>query len=300
MTFDATVTVLRPFTSLWGMTTSTTISSRLVPLDRPDWLTRDVWPFPTAAIEVDDHRVAYTDTGGDGPVLLFCHVGMWSLVWRDVMIEMSKDYRCVTFDTPGVGLSSRIAGSDQTLTTAARATGALIDALDLRNVVLVIHDLGGLAALAAANDRLDRINGLAVINSFAWRPRGVHAAGRPSHLRLGTRARVQRVHGLATASGSSTRFGVGRHMSKATRCAWRAGLADRSARRVPHRLFADAARNREVQRDAEATIAALDDRALLTVFGQLGDYLRFQRQWRQRRPDLTQRGDQAGSALPNV
>jgi pimeloyl-ACP methyl ester carboxylesterase len=269
------------------MTMSTTISPRPVPLDRPDWLTRDVWPFPTAAIEVDGHRVAYTDTGGDQPALLFCHVGMWSLMWRDVMIELSTDYRCVAFDTPGVGLSSRIAGTDQTLTTAARATGALIDALDLRNVVLVIHDLGGLAALAAANDRLDRINSVAVISGFAWRPRGVML---PVALRIFGSAPMRELGAFTgwLPRGSSTRFGVGRHMSKATRRAWRAGLADRSARRVTHRLFADAARNREVQRDAEAAITALDDRALLTIFGQLGDYFRFQRQWHQRRPDLTQ------------
>lgn len=243
---NSLVTLLRHRASSSVMTTTTT-TPRPAPLDRPTWLPRDVWPFPTAALEVDGNRVAYTDTGGDGPVLLFCHVGMWSLLWRDVMVDLSTDHRCVTFDTPGVGLSSRIAASEQTMTTCVRATGALIDALDLRDVVLVVHDLGGLAALAAASTRLDRISALAVISGFAWRPRGVLL---PMALRTFGMAPMRELSAFSgwLSLGSSTRFGVGRYMSKATRRAWRAGLADRSARRVTHRLFADAARNSAVQR----------------------------------------------------
>ena len=268
-----------------------------IPLDLPDWLTHDVWPFPTAALDLDGHHVAFSDTGGDGQVLLFCHIGLWSLLWRDLMVEMSKTHRCITLDTPGVGQSSRIARGDQTMTTATRAVGELMDTLDLHDVVLVVHDLGGLAGLAAANHRLERISGVAVVNGFAWRPRGLML---PVALRVfgSTVARELSVFTGWLPAGSSTRFGVGRHMSKATRRAWRAGLADRPARRVMHRLFADAARNRDVQRSAEAAITALNTRPVLTVFGQFGDYLRLQRQWRRRRPDLTQRKIKRGLHFP--
>ena len=88
------------------MTRPSPISPDSLALERPVWLTQEVWPFPVAAIDVDGHRVAFTDTGGDGRVVLFCHIGMWSLRWRDVMIDMSKTSRCITLDTPGVGLSS--------------------------------------------------------------------------------------------------------------------------------------------------------------------------------------------------
>ena len=279
------------------MTSPDFVPLRVAPLDRPDWMTEHVWPFPLATLDVDGHRIAFTDTGGSGQAVLFCHVGMWSLLWRDLIVEMSPTYRCITFDTPGVGLSSRIAPGEQTMTTSVRAVGALIDTLDLRDLVLVIHDLGGLAGLAAANDRPERISRIAVVNGFAWRPRGLML---PVSLRMFGSTVIREVSAFTgwLPRGSSTRFGVGRHMSKATRRAWRAGLSDRPARRVTHRLFADAARNREVQRSAEAAIAALDDRALLTVFGQFGDYLHFQRQWRQRRPDLTRRTVKRGLHFP--
>ena len=173
----------------------------------------------------------------------------------------------------------------------------LIDTLDLHDVALVVHDLGGLAALGAANDRLERISCVAVVNGFAWRPRGLML---PVALRMFGSTIVRELSAFTgwLPTGSSTRFGVGRYMSKATRRAWRAGLADRPARRVIHRLFVDAARNRDVQHSAEAAIAALSNRPLLTIFGQFGDYLRFQRQWRRRRPDLTQRKIKRGLHFP--
>jgi haloalkane dehalogenase len=124
------------------------------------------------------------------------------------------------------------------------------------------------------------------VSSFGWRPRGLLL---PVALRLFGSAPVRELSALTgwLPRASSTRFGVGRWMSTTTRRAWRAGLADRPARRVTHRLFLDAARDRAVQRDAEAALAALADRPVLTVFGELGDHFRFQRQWRRRRPDLT-------------
>ena len=257
----------------------------------------DVWPFPVRSLTVDGNRVAVTDTGSDGPVMLFCHVGMWSLLWRDVIVEMAKTYRCVTFDTPGVGLSERLGRSDQTMTKAVRAVGMVIDTLDLRDIVLVVHDLGGLAGLAAVNDRSDRVAAVAVVNGFGWRPRGVML---PVALRMFGSTVIREMSAFTgwLPAGSSTRFGVGRYMSIPTRRAWKAGLRDRSARRVTHRLFADAARNRAVQRDAEEAIAALADRPLVTIFGQFGDYLRFRRQWRKRRPDLTERTIKRGLHFP--
>ena len=149
------------------MTRTPPIPSICVAVERPVWLTHEVWPFPVAALDVDGHRVAFTDTGGDGQVVLFCHIGMWSLLWRDVMVEMSKNKRCITLDTPGVGLSSRVVRRDQTMTLAVRAVASLIDTLELDDVVLVVHDLGGLAGLAAAVDRSDRISRIAVVNGFA-------------------------------------------------------------------------------------------------------------------------------------
>ena len=59
-----------------------------------------------------------------------------------------------------------------TLAQAGDAVAAVIDALALRDVTLVAHDLGGPAGLLAAARRADRIAALAAVNCFAWTPTG--------------------------------------------------------------------------------------------------------------------------------
>ena len=256
-----------------------------------------VWPFQLASLDVHGRRMVYTDTGGDGPVLLFCHAGLWSLLWRDVIADLAHHYRCITFDPPGCGLSERLPRGEQSLATVAHAVGALIDELDLDAVTLVLHDLGGLGALAAAHTRLDRIAGLAAVNTFGWKPRGVML---PLALRFFGSAAMREFDAFTGVLplGSSTRFGVGRHMDRATRRAWRAGLRDRSARRATHRLFRDAASNGAVHDAAEAALTALAGRPTVTIFGRFGDYFGFRRQWRRHHPHTVQHTVPGGFHFP--
>jgi haloalkane dehalogenase len=159
---------------------------------RPEWFTGQIWPHPILSLDLHGRRIVYTDTGGDGPPLLMVHVGLWSLLWRGLIDELAGRYRCVTLDVPGSGLSDAGTGS---LTEAVTAIGALIDHLDLQSVTLVVHDLGGLATLAAVRDRTDRVAGLVAMNTFGWEPRGV--------LRL-----VLRFFGSAVVRETDARLGL--------------------------------------------------------------------------------------------
>jgi len=207
---------------------------------RPEFLPESVWPFPLHSLRANDRRLVFTDTGGHGPALLFVHVGLWCLMWRDVIGRLSDRYRCITLDVPGSGLSDRTSRQDQTLDSAAQAIGALIDRLDLRDLTLVVHDLGGLATLAAVRPRLSRVAAVAAVNTFGWKPRGLML---PIALRLFGSAAMRELDALTGLLpwGSASLLGVGRRWSHPIKQAWRAGLRDRSSRRLPHRLFRDAA-----------------------------------------------------------
>src|SRR5688572_21089327 len=114
----------------------------MTPVARPAWLTDLAWPWPVDHLSTPAGRIAVTDTGA-GPTLLLSHVGMWSFLWRDLIRELEAGYRIVTFDAPGTGLSERVRGSRTTIAAAATAIGTLMDDLDLRDVCLVVHDIGG-------------------------------------------------------------------------------------------------------------------------------------------------------------
>src|SRR5262249_43980953 len=71
------------------------VMKTLATLDRPGWLPSSAWPWETYALNRPEGRIAVTDTG-EGPTLLFVHVGSWSFVWRDVLLRLQNDFRCVT------------------------------------------------------------------------------------------------------------------------------------------------------------------------------------------------------------
>ncbi len=260
-------------------------SARCDSSPRPDWLPETVWPFPLHELEVAGRRIVYTDTGGDGPVVLMVHVGLWSLLWRGLISELAPGYRCITLDVPGSGLSDLAPAS---LATASETIGRFIDRLDLRDLTLVVHDTGGWAAMAAIGAeqaRADRVSRVIAVNTFGWRPRGVL---RLALLFMGSAMmREFMVWTGFMAWGSATGLGVGRHFDRATRRAWRRGLRPHAKRRFLHHLFADAAKDRVTAQAAERGVAALSNRPTLTVFGQFGDYFFFRRGWRRIRPAMS-------------
>jgi pimeloyl-ACP methyl ester carboxylesterase len=266
----------------------------LATLDRPSWLPSSAWPWQPYSLSHAGGRIAVTDTG-NGPTLLFVHVGSWSFVWRDVLLRLQNDFRCVAVDAPGCGLSDRV--STPTLAQAGDAVIAVIDALQLRDVTLVAHDLGGPAGFLAAARRADRIAALAAVNCFAWTPTG--AAFRGMLAAMGSAP----VRELDAATGvlarvTSTSFGVGRHWSRHDRAVFRAGI-DAPARRAWHAYFRDARGAQALYAEVDAALrGALAEQALLTIFGQFNDPLRFQPRWKALFPTAHQLKVRRGNHFP--
>jgi pimeloyl-ACP methyl ester carboxylesterase len=266
----------------------------LATLDRPSWLPASAWPWQTYTLRHGGGRIAVTDAG-HGPTLLFVHVGSWSFVWRDVVLRLQNDFRCVTVDAPGCGLSDRVPAP--TLAQAGDAVLAVIDALQLRDVTLVAHDLGGPAGFLAAARRAESVAALAAVNCFAWTPTGPAFRGM---LALMGSAPVREMD-VATnilARITSTSFGVGRHFSRADRAVFRAGI-DAPARRAWHAYFRDARRARALYAEVDAALrGSLADRPLLTIFGQFNDPLRFQPRWKALFPTAHQLKVRRGNHFP--
>src|SRR5215210_1314214 len=90
--------------------------------------------------------------------------------WRRALAELpATGRRCVAFDHMGFGRSDKPTQlARYTLQAHIDNALALIDQLDLRDVVLVAHDWGGPIGLGAMLERRERLRGLVVLNSWAW------------------------------------------------------------------------------------------------------------------------------------
>ena len=264
-------------------------------IQRPTWLPAEHWPFPTAALMTPVGRIAVTDIGS-GPTLLFVHVGSWSFVWRDLLLQLSPHYRCVALDAPGSGLSAH-PDSPVSLCGAARAVGSVIEALDLRAITMIFHDVGGPVGLAAAAQHPDRIAGLVALNAIGWRPSGIALRGMLGVVGSSPARALGGLSGwLARLSASS--FGAGRHWTRSDRRVFLAGL-DRPARRNTHRYLNALRRENDILRRVETALSEdLARLPLLTVFGSRNDPFGLAKRWKQFFPTAEQRIVPGGNHYP--
>lgn len=153
------------------------------------WVDRDLYPFADRFVEASGHRVHYVDEG-DGPILLMLHGNpTWSFLYRDVITQLRGSFRCVALDYPGFGLSTAADGFDGRPDSIAVVVEEVVDALDLRDFVVVVQDWGGPIGLRVAERQPDRIRGLVIANTWAWPITGDRHFERFSSLmggRLGT------------------------------------------------------------------------------------------------------------------
>ena len=251
----------------------------LHPLPQPPWLARTAWPFHTFGIESDGARLAVTEAG-NGPTLLFVHVGTWSFIWRDLVLRLASDFHCVFFDAPGNGQTQDDPASAVTLVGAGRAVEAVIAARNLQDFTLVAHDLGGPASVAAVAATPHRVRAIVAMNAFAWRPSG--AAFRGMLALMGSR--FMREFDAATGlipRITATSFGVGRHMDESSRAAFRAGMGSRGIRAF-HDYLRDARHCDDLYRTTDrALTGSLAHVPLLTIFGERNDPLGFQKRWKE-------------------
>jgi haloalkane dehalogenase len=130
------------------------------------------FPFAPRYVDAGEVRLHYVDEGPpDAPPVLMLHGnGTWSYMYRRPIAELAeRGHRCVAFDHMGFGRSDKPPYlSRYRLQAHLDNALALIDALDLRDAVLVVHDWGGPIGLGAALERRDRFRGVVIMNTWAW------------------------------------------------------------------------------------------------------------------------------------
>src|SRR5215469_15713142 len=92
----------------------------------------------------DKTRIHFRDWGAGRPIVFAAPWGLCSDWWDIPVISLSEqgDWRCISFDRRGHGRSDDpCRGYD--FDTLADDIAAVLDGLDLQNVVLVGHSLGG-------------------------------------------------------------------------------------------------------------------------------------------------------------
>jgi pimeloyl-ACP methyl ester carboxylesterase len=124
----------------------------------------------TKQIELSAGTIEYRDTGGAGPVLLLLHgLLMDASLWDEVIADLAPEYRCVAPTLPlGAHRHAMSADADLSPRGLARLTAELLDRLDLRDVMLVGNDTGGVLVQLLAGARSPRIGQIVLVSCDAF------------------------------------------------------------------------------------------------------------------------------------
>jgi haloalkane dehalogenase len=267
-------------------------------LDRPPWLPRSAFPFQIRFADVVGMRIHYIDEGS-GPALMLVSAGQWSFMFRDVILRLRRHFRCLTFDFPGSGLSPDAPGCDHSVRANAQILDGFIDALDLQDVTMVVHDVGGPLGFLVATRRPERFRALVISNTFGWPLAGYPAVRRT--LKVVASRPFGAVNSLtnAVARFTASRYGAGRKMSKADRRAFLGPWRSRSCRLATQQTLAGVLRIDPVMTGVERSLpTALAELPVLTLFGRKNDPYGWQARFGQIFPQATAAAIDDGHHFP--
>ena len=241
------------------------------------------------------HRMHYVDEGQGDPVLMVHGNPSWSFFYRDLIGELQGSHRVIAPDHIGCGRSDKPSDDqyDYTLSSRVADLSTLVEALDLRNITLVVHDWGGMIGIAWATQNPDRVARLVVMNTAAF---PLPASKRlPASLALARTPGIGAllVRGANAFSRGAVRYCVTRQpMSKAVAAGYLEPYDSWSNRIAVHRFvqdipFAESDRAYPTMKDTGENLPRLADKPMLICWG-LRDFVfdhHFLEEWVRRFPN---------------
>ena len=123
-------------------------------------------------VEINGIDIFYRESGNkDKPTILLLHgFPSSSHMYRDLINDLSDEFHLIAPDYPGFGQSSSPSPSVYTYSfdNLALTMNNFIDALELKSVVLYMHDYGGPVGFRIASQRPQLIQALIVQNANAY------------------------------------------------------------------------------------------------------------------------------------
>jgi pimeloyl-ACP methyl ester carboxylesterase len=119
---------------------------------------------PTKTVTIkDDIKIAYTDQGKGSETILFIH-GLASYIpaWKNNVSALQTDYRCIAIDLPGYGKSSK-GNYKVSMDFFAEVIYDFCTKMNIKNVVLAGHSMGGQIAISTALKYPDLVSKLILV-----------------------------------------------------------------------------------------------------------------------------------------
>ncbi len=120
-------------------------------------------------VEVPAGTIAYRESGRGRPLVFVHGVGVNGDLWRKVVPGLAGEYRCIAPDLPlGAHSHPLRPDADLTLPGLARIVADFLEALELRDAVIVANDTGGAVAQWLVGHHAERVGALVLTSCDAF------------------------------------------------------------------------------------------------------------------------------------
>lgn len=123
------------------------------------------FPFESKFVEVKGSKMHYVEEGDGDPILFLHGQPTSSYLWRNIIPHLTGSGRCIAPDLIGFGKSDKPDIEYRFFDHVTYIEG-LIDALDLKNITLVIHDWGSGLGLHYAMRNESNVKGVAMMEAI--------------------------------------------------------------------------------------------------------------------------------------
>jgi len=123
------------------------------------------FPFEAHYVRVKGSNMHYVDEGEGAPILFLHGNPTSSYLWRNIIPYATPHGRAIAVDLIGMGKSDK-PDIDYRFATHAEYLEAFIDALNLTNITLVIHDWGSALGMDFARRNPDRVKGIVFMEAI--------------------------------------------------------------------------------------------------------------------------------------
>lgn len=140
---------------------------------RPFIVDKEEYPFKSNWFEKDGISMHYIDEGDGIPIVLTHGNPDWSFLNRNIIKELSAEARVIAYDLPGFGFSDTPKHYGFTPQEHVEWISALLfEHLKLEKFIIVVQDWGGPTGLSVATSHPDKVLGVVISNTWAWKPEG--------------------------------------------------------------------------------------------------------------------------------
>jgi haloalkane dehalogenase len=148
----------------------------IVPSEQPSQLAPRLeisadYPFESHYIDVYGSKIHYIEVGVGNPILILHGNPTWSYIWRNIIPYLKPLGRCIAPDLIGFGRSDK-PNIAYRWTDHVRYLEKFIEKMNLRNMILVLHDQGSSLGFHYAMRHEQNVQGLAffeaLMQPYTW------------------------------------------------------------------------------------------------------------------------------------